>query len=211
MLQVFVDHPDYLREFLQFVVREFGREDLKRKGLSDIKIHHRLLEAYLYKNQSLKMALESREGQTVSLENAALRKEQESVRSAINDFLVNKEHDAHIDKNYVLFLFQIYNYHDGVKDCCQKLDLKQELLNFYISHDEPQEVLYFLQNPDRRKQLDKISAADNAKRGKEGVDGDLWIQALTYFRELKETGKDALAEGETRSEKYIKEALEWIG
>jgi hypothetical protein len=48
--RIFVDHPDYQREFLQFVIQEYGKEDFKKKGLSDIKLHHRLLECYLYKN-----------------------------------------------------------------------------------------------------------------------------------------------------------------
>ena len=41
------------------MVKEFGKEDFKKRGMSDIKLHHRLLECYLYKNQSLKMAIES--------------------------------------------------------------------------------------------------------------------------------------------------------
>ena len=41
-------------------------------------------------------------------------------------------HDQKIDKNYILFLFQIYNFSDGVKECCDRLGLKQELLNYYI-------------------------------------------------------------------------------
>jgi len=32
----------------------------------------------------------------------------------------------------VLFLFQIYNLSWGVKECCERLGLKQELLNYYI-------------------------------------------------------------------------------
>lgn len=50
LLRIFVDNPDYYREFLQFVISEYGKEDFKKKGLSDIKLHHRLLECYLYKN-----------------------------------------------------------------------------------------------------------------------------------------------------------------
>jgi hypothetical protein len=41
----------------------------------------------------------------------------------------------------VLFLFQIYDFSEGVKDCCNKLNLKQELLNFYISKGWPEEVM----------------------------------------------------------------------
>ena len=57
LLQIFVDHPDYLREFLQYVIKEHNNFDFIGKGLSSIKLHHRLLECYLYKNQTLEMAL----------------------------------------------------------------------------------------------------------------------------------------------------------
>ena len=30
------------------------------------------------------------------------------------------------------FLFNIYNYSEGVQTCCERLELKQELLNYYI-------------------------------------------------------------------------------
>lgn len=40
------------------------------------------------------------------------------------------------------------------------------------------------------------------KEDKSGVDGDLWIQALTYFRDLKRI-EDC--------EKYLELALEFIG
>jgi len=37
-----------------------------------------------------------------------------------------------IDLTYLLFLFQIYMISDGVKECCEKLELRQELLNYFI-------------------------------------------------------------------------------
>lgn len=52
-----------------------------------------------------------------------------------------------IDKNYVLFLFQIYGYKEGVKDCCKSLNLRQELLTFYIHHNEAEEVFEWCRNP----------------------------------------------------------------
>lgn len=61
LLRIFVDNPDYYRDFLQFVITDYGKEDFKKKGLSDIKLHHRLLECYLYKNQDLKIQIESRD------------------------------------------------------------------------------------------------------------------------------------------------------
>ena len=57
LLRIFVDHPDYLREFLQYVIKANPNFDFIVKGLSSIKLHHRLLECYLYKNQTLEMSL----------------------------------------------------------------------------------------------------------------------------------------------------------
>jgi hypothetical protein len=62
----------------------------------------------------------------------------ETNKKAINE-LINK-HNGEIDSHYVLFLFQIYNYSEGVKECCNRLNLKQELLNFYISNNQSEDV-----------------------------------------------------------------------
>jgi len=45
-------------------------------------------------------------------------------------------------------------------------------------------------------------AAGNQGNPAEELDGDLWIQALTYFRDLPDMGN---------SERYIEEALAFIG
>jgi len=43
------------------------------------------------------------------------------------------------------------------------------------------------------------------------MDGDLWIQALTYFRDLQQNDKERDTENELRCEKYLKQALKVIG
>lgn len=35
-----------------------------------------------------------------------------------------KSYESKIDKEYVMFLFQIYNFLDGVKIMCEKLNLR---------------------------------------------------------------------------------------
>ena len=47
-----------------------------------------------------------------------LKKQQNEIKNSITDFLKKYESSAKVDKNYVLFLFQIYQYNEGVKDCC---------------------------------------------------------------------------------------------
>lgn len=87
-----------------------------------------MLEYYLY---SKKM----NERSSISMRQVELK----TFKSKIENFIV--KYDNKIDKNYILFLFQIYNYSDGVKICCENLGLKQELLNYYIQHDDRQMVM----------------------------------------------------------------------
>ena len=63
------------------------------------------------------------------------RKQKDEIVSFIS------RHHLKIDKNYMLFLFQIYKVSDGVKTCCDLLGLKQELLNYYIQQDDKDMVL----------------------------------------------------------------------
>ena len=53
-----------------------------------------------------------------------------NIAGEINGFV--ERYDTKIDKHYVLFLFQIYSYDDGVQEVCERLQLKQELLGFYV-------------------------------------------------------------------------------
>lgn len=92
------------------------------------------------------------------------------VEKEIND-LIDK-YDSRIDKHYVLFLFQIYEYTEGVKNCCEKLNLRQELLNFYIAQNKPERVLEVCKN--QNAPIIYLQQ-DMSKEDKTGVDGDLWI------------------------------------
>ena len=88
-------------------------------------------------------------------------KKLEIIKQEIDNFLTSHDDDNKIDKHYVLFLFQIYEYQEGVKNCCERLNLKQELLNFYMQKGESDRVL---------------EVCMNYKDG--DLNGDLWIQAL---------------------------------
>jgi len=59
-----------------------------------------------------------------------------------------------------------------VQGCCERLELKQELLNYYIQKGDKDKVLEVCEQYGKNK-----NDANN---------GDLWIQALTYFRELED-------------------------
>lgn len=103
LLQIFVDHPDHLRKFLEFFISTFGEKvDFKQRQLTEINLHHRLLECYLYKNQSLET-----ERSDAPL-TAKLLEEKDEIKKRITEFLKKNDGNGKIDKNYVLFLFQIY-------------------------------------------------------------------------------------------------------
>jgi hypothetical protein len=143
LLQIFVDHPDHLRTFLEYVVLTLGERgvDFNQRRLTDINLHHRLLECYLYKNQSLETARQDNQDSSKVFE------ESNAIKQSISSFLRKNDVNGKIDKNYVLFLFQIYQYNEGVKDCCKSLNLRQELLTFYIHHNETNEVFEWCRNP----------------------------------------------------------------
>ena len=69
----------------------------------------------------------------------------------------------------------------------------------------PAEVLDVCKNPSK-KQSNDVKINDKPQ-----MDGDLWIQALTYFRDLKANDKERDSESEMRCEKYLKQALDVIG
>jgi hypothetical protein len=92
-----------LRRFLEFIIQTFGEKvNFKQKQLTEINLHHRLLECYLYKNQSL-----DTERQDV-INSAKLTEEKDEIKKRITEFLKKNDSNNKIDKNYVLFLFQIY-------------------------------------------------------------------------------------------------------
>lgn len=74
-----------------------------------------------------------------------------------------------------------------MQGCCERLDLKQELLSYYIQKKDVNKVLTI---------CEKYSSQSN-----ESSLGDLWIQALTFFRDLESPD----------SEEYLQKALAFIG
>lgn len=160
-MQIFVDDLEQVKSFLSFVIDTIGANHPKElEQLTTINLYHRMIEYLLYSKQM------SEKSVTTMISSQGQSKRDELTKQ-ITDFIV--KHDQKIDKNYILFLFQIYNFDTGVKICCEKLDLKQELLNYYIQHDDRLSILKLC--IDATKQTPSSS-------------GDLWIQALTFFRDI---------------------------
>ena len=62
----------------------------------------------------------------------------------------------------MLFLFKIYDSEEGIQNTCEKNNLRQELLNFYIQKGRPEKVLEVCQGKAFSPQ-------------EEHLNGDLWI------------------------------------
>ena len=122
LLQIFIDDLELAKKFLTFVIEDLGQQyQAELDQLTQINLYHRLLEYMLYdrKINEKKKIMPSR-----------YESDPNAFKNQIAAFI--SRYDQKIDKNYMLFLFQIYKVSDGVKDCCERLGLKQELLNYYI-------------------------------------------------------------------------------
>lgn len=102
-------------------------------------LYHRLLECYLYLHQNSKQSSAASSSAAIMGLSLLSGGAEEKIVKEINSFI--ERYDSKVDKHYVLFLFQIYNYSDGVQGCCERLDLKQELLSYYIQNKQAEKVL----------------------------------------------------------------------
>jgi hypothetical protein len=127
-----VDDISQMKDFLYYLIETYGEQNEKYlKELTTLNLYHRLLECYLYLNQNKLQASSSLK--------PLLMVEQDRIVKDINTFI--ERYDSKVDKHYVLFLFQIYNYSEGVQGVCERLDLKQELLSYYIQKKDASKVL----------------------------------------------------------------------
>ena len=54
------------------------------------------------------------------------------MQKHITELVDQTKFEKIIDEHYMLFLFKIYDSEQGIQNCCESNNLKQELLNFYI-------------------------------------------------------------------------------
>ena len=128
-------------------------------------IIHRRIELYLEKLKSTDIADDNYK-----------------VTENIKALLRNEKYQTIMDKNYLLMLFKIYNYTNGITELSEIMELKQELLQIYMENHN----------------YDKI--IDVCKRyGQYEV--NYWVQALNYFIGITTVGTKSFIE------KYIKQIL----
>lgn len=89
--------------------------------------------------------------------------------------LKNQDYKDKYDKNHLLVLFKMYNFSQGIIHLCEELNLREELLNYYISTKDANNITQLCQ-----------------KYGE--TETNLWVQALKYFSKQENQAKDKLEE-----------------
>jgi hypothetical protein len=153
IIKIFINQEALLEELLDFII--ISDENC------DISIIHRRIELYLDRFAAETSSDEKRE-----------------TSNAIIGLLKNKKFIAKIDKNYVLMLFKMHNFVQGIITLSEIMELRQELLSIYMDSHDYEKIINICENFGR-------------------VENNFWIQALNYFINI---------EGE-KIEQYIKNVL----
>ena len=92
-------------------------------------------------------------------------------------------HKEKYDKKHVLMLFEMYQVSEGVRILCEMLELKHELMTYYMQNKEYDNIVKLCEKYGEREQ-------------------NLWIQALTYF--VSEVGGEP---SRVNTQRYVKQVL----
>ena len=112
------------------------------------------------------------------------------LKKNILDLLEDHETEKKYDKNHILVLFKMYQFGPGVIYLCERMNLREELLEYYIEAGDFQHILNL-----------------SKEHGEREI--NLWVQALKYFSKLDQEKRTFTNErGETHS--VITEALTYI-
>ena len=101
----------------------------------------------------------------------------------IKNLLRNEKYQKIMDLNYLLLLFKIYGFQNGVVELNEILELKQELMQVYMDNHN----------------YDKLVSLCNSYGQS---DTNYWVQALNYFLGISTNATKGLLE------KYIKQTLD---
>lgn len=124
-------------------------------------IYHKLFEIYLLQRRRSRGALQI---QSIGMKSTSSVCDPSTYEEKISSLL--ESFSLRYDKNYVLMLFQMYDYNEGIVYLSQIIDNKQELIYHFMKTDDYTNII--------------------ATCRKYEEDSDLWIQALTYFSQRKD-------------------------
>lgn len=160
-LRLFLVNNDDLENFLNFLLRV-------QKLPNEQVIFHRLFEFYLEKILELRAGEQTEEAQY---------KIEEYQRKIMDNL---ESQDRKYDKNHLLVLFKMNEFDQGIVYLCKVLEMRDDLLNFYINRKNDKEII----------ELCKQYGAEQV---------NLWIHALKYF-----------AKPENKRETLIPEMLKYL-
>ena len=67
----------------------------------------------------------------------------EDIEKKLLDMLKEPIYEKKLDKNHILLLLKLYGFTDGVTAMCKKLDLKEELVNYYLSVNKIEDAITY--------------------------------------------------------------------
>jgi hypothetical protein len=105
------------------------------------------------------------------------------IGDSIKNLLRNEKYQKIMDLNYLMLLFKIYGFQNGVVELNEILELKQELMQLYMDNHN----------------YDKLVSLCNSYGQS---DMNYWVQALNYFLGISTNTTKGLLE------KYIKQTLD---
>jgi len=180
----FVVQNNYLEDYLDFLRNNKALLNEKNEKLV-YPIFHKMFEYYLeqYADYFNKNA-ETLKWRTTADETLA------RFENNITNLLEAHELEKKFDKNHILVLFKMYKFGPGIVSLCEKMGLREELLDYYIERGDFGKTIELCKD-----------------HGDSEI--NLWVQALKYFSTLSKERRSYTDErGETRS--MITDALTYI-
>lgn len=148
------NNHDVLEEILLFLTQRIPKVDSF--------VYHKLFEICLLQRRRSRGAMQLQSLAIKSSSSVLL--DPSTYEEKIQNLLESTT--SRYDKNYVLMLFQMYDYNEGIIYLSQIVENKQELIYYFMKTDDYKNIL------------------STCKKYEE--DSDLWIQALTYFSQRKD-------------------------
>jgi hypothetical protein len=70
----------------------------------------------------------------------------DSTIDLITSMIKNKKYQNKIDKNYILMLFKMHNFTDGIVTLSEIMELRQELLSIYMDNHKYDKIINICEN-----------------------------------------------------------------
>jgi hypothetical protein len=123
LIKIFINQENLLEELLDYM--------LTSDENCDASVIHRRIELYLDK-----LAEESKnnnDSKYTTIEN-------------IKNLIKNKKYQNKIDRNYVLMLFKMHNFSEGIVTLSEIMELRQELLSIYMDNHQYDKIINICEN-----------------------------------------------------------------